>query len=667
MFLKIFFPYLLSFSLFLLSVPTVRAQVLNQNPDPTAQQNNLFQDGQDSTIIQSDADWKDEAAKIYYHTLHSALARYPDTSISRIHRYQPQQPWWGKDLGNYGTAVRNTYFTPDVTPGLKLGYSIYNMYRLSLDSLPFYNTTRPYSSFSALIGSKSQQNVDLLHTQNIHSRWNFAARIRYNAAPGFYAMQKATNLSSSLGSNYQSKNQRYYLATAFVYNRFVQQENGGLVSVAALDSSRYSNRMLIPVRLPATTYGGLVAAVSNTLRDWDLYLQQNYAWGRSDTLYNEDSTSATYSFTPRFRLKHQLQLHSEKHIYRDKAPDSLRYDFIQPISVFTRDSVYGVQDWFYVDNKVSLNGFIGNRKSLLLLEVGLGNRVDRFASLVPGLQMQKEASVSNYLFALLQKEAFNAGQWYYQAHSSFFFSGPAAGNFDLNASIGKDLSRWGSLQAGIGQSLSQAPYSWQSFSTNKYIRSYDFDKMSVTQLWARLNLNKIKLQLEAKNYLITNYLYFNESMNPSQYVPAFSLLQLYARKEFRWRIFALDNEAAWQQTTGNAPVHVPSLLLRHQLRVETFLFKKALLVASGLEVRYSTSYYPDAYTPYFNQFYYQTTTRVPGAPECSAFFNFKVRSFRAFVLVEQLQQLVSRNVINAPHYPAENAMFKFGFNWTLIN
>jgi hypothetical protein len=664
---SVFFLLLLLFSL----PGTLRAQVMNPNTlDPTAQQNNMFNQGKDSSIMKSATNWKDEQAKIYYNYLNSAVARYPDSSLNRFHRYQPVQPWWGKDLGNYGTAVRNQFFTPATAPGLSLGYHIYDMYRLHLDSLAFYNTTRPYSSFSFMLGSKSEQHVEILHTQNITPGWNFAAKVRYITSQGFYLRQKANGISGSFSTNYQSKNQRYYMAAGFIYNRNKQEENGGILADSFLTSSDYADRERIPVKLPPVTIGSTTAAVTNILRQYDFYLQNNYSFGNTDTLYTKDSTGITYQFTPRFRIKHQLQLHSERHIYRDMGSDavadSIRYQFIDTFRLRSSDSIYGVQDWFYVDNKFSLNGFLGKKKELVQIEAGIANRVDQFSTSYVS-DRDRLSSVSNYIFGEIKKEAFAPKQWSYLVSGAFFFTGDATGNFDVNGTAGKDLGKWGMLSAGFRQTLSNAPYAYNTFRTNFYERSYTFGKTSTTKIWGAVSIDELKLQLGIRNYLITNYLYYNENIVPVQEKDPFSILQIYGRKEFRFRVFSLDNEVVWQQPTGNAPVHLPAVLLRHKLAVESYMFKKALKVALGVEIRYHTPYYSDGYTPYFNQFYYQSTYKLSNAPECSAFFNFKIRNFRAFVLGDQLQQFFTTNIMNAPGYPAQNALFRFGFNWILIN
>ncbi len=617
-------------------------------------------------MIKSDEEWKDEQAKIYFNTLNSAVARYPDSSLSRFHRFHPRQPWWGNDLGNYGTAARNLFFSPLMQTGPSLGYHIYDVYLLTLDSLAFYNTTRPYSDFSFMLGSKNEQHVSLLHTQNITPRWNFATGIRYITSEGFFRQQKSNCLSGSFNTNYQSKNQRYYVAAAFVYNRLKQNENGGIVADSLLKNSFYSDRQLIDVNLPPNN-GSVNSAVQNIFRSYDLYIQNNYSLGNSDTLYNSDSTSRQIQFTPRFRLKHELRIHSEKHFYNDLLPETERYSPIAGnIGFADQDSVFGIQDWLYVDNKFSLNGFLGKRSELVLIEAGIGNRVDRFSANYRAPEKDAESTVGNYIFGEIKKEAFRSGQWSYSAMGQFYFTGQALGNFKIDAHVGKDLGKWGILSAGINQVLSNAPYAWTNFKTNYFQRTSELDKTSITKIWGQVVLEKLRLKLASNNYLLANYLYYGNNLTPQQYSTAFSILQIYGSKEFRLGIFSLDNEIVWQQAGTNAPIHIPMLMLRHKLGIETFMFKKALHIATGIEVRYTTNYYADGYTPYFNQFYYQDAYRINNKPEGLVYFNFKVKSFRAFVMADYLQQFFTDNIY-APGYPAPNPVFRFGFNWILIN
>ena len=101
--------------------------------------------------------------------------------------------------------------------------------------------------------------------------------------------------------------------------------------------------------------------------------------------------------------------------------------------------------------------------------------------------------------------------------------------------------------------------------------------------------------------------------------------------------------------------------------IETNLFKKALQIATGVEVRYHTAYEPAGYSPYYNRFYYQDTYNLSNIPEGSVFFNFRIKRFRAFLMGDQVQQIFADNVINFPGYPAQKFSIRFGFNWAMIN
>src|SRR5690606_9123261 len=160
----------------------------------------------------------------------------------------------------------------------------------------------------------------------------------------------------SLNTNYTSPNERYKLKAAFIYNRFSQDENGGIAADSFLNLSNFSDRSRIPINIPVLFSGRDKSPVNNQLRDVNVYIQNNYSWGGTDTTYNKDSTQQTVTFVPRFRLQHELKIHSEKHLYNDYLPDSLRYAAIAPLSLGTQDTIFGRQKWNYIDNRFSLNG-----------------------------------------------------------------------------------------------------------------------------------------------------------------------------------------------------------------------------------------------------------------------------------------------------------------------
>lgn len=636
--------------------------------------------------------WKNEEATISYELLHSEARRLPDTGLHTFQRRPFVQPW-SRDLGNPGSPVYNLQFTPDDRVGPSLGYHIFDTYRFQLDSIRFYNTTRPYSDFRYTLGSKLEQAAGIMHTQNIKPNWNFMLEYRKVNAPGFYKIQRNNHDNAVLSTNYKSLNKRYALYAGLVYNKEQHDENGGIVNDSDLNNTSYADRKTLNTAFQNTAYSTTRSSITNVQRDFGFVLKHAYTWGPIDTTYNADSTEFKAVLHPRFSISHKLEISTEKHTYKDLAPDSARYTplfnypFAAGAGYYVRggDSVYMQQKWFWVDNKLMLNGFIGKGANLVGFSAGAGNRYDEFGiSPAYGINLDRSKYISNYIAGDIKKEALKEGQWQYDAHALFYLTGNYAGNFNFNASIGKYISPIRSgFQAGFRQVLGTAPYAYKQYENVYAQTSYSLKDESITSLFALLNVSKFNFQVGLRNYVLSNYIYLDSARTPKQTATVFSVNQVWLRKMFRLGHFYIDNELIYQQTSAGTPVNVPELMGRHQFSYEGALFKKALTVATGAEVRYNTAYHPAGYDAQLNRFYYQQQVYINNTPELSVFLNFSVKHFRAFIMVDQLNQLFARNTIlfagvpvynfynngqyNMPVYAAQSTMLRLGFSWILIN
>lgn len=638
---------------------------------PPGQGKSVFdQNKKDSTQFgkTNTTDWKDESYRIFYRKLYSDKVYLPDSSISTIHRRLVNYPY--RDLGNNGSAVRNLLFTAEDRTGPSFGYRAYDVYRYDVDSLNYYNTNRPYSVFGYQLGSKQEQMASLMHTQNIKPNWNFAIGYRKINSPGFYNIQRTNKDMAYLSTHYQSKKLHYELYGGIVYNKMQQDENGGIVDEKQLDSSAYNDRRTIRVGFQNDAFGNAAnirrSSVSNMLRDYSFMVQHGYTWGKTDSIYNADSSKFSLSLTPRFSITHRVEVSGERHLYKDLAADSTRYSQFFTRSLKSTDSIFSRQEWVFIDNRFMLNGFIGKQENQLQFSAGLGIRTDNFSSTYL-VSTSKDKQLHNYVIASLRKEALLSGKWFYEAHLLSYVTGNAAGSSAINALLGKDMGKWGSLSVGASQNINAAPYNYTT-----YYNQYDtiltsFNKESVSQINGQWTVDRWNLSIGAKDYIISNYIYLNSLQLPSQYANTFNIAQVWLRKEFRLGPWVLDNEITYQQTDATAPVNIPQLLGRHRLGIEKYIFKKSMLAATGFETRYHSAYTPAGYSPYFNRFYYQNTYTATNTPELSFYFNFKVKRFRAYLMADQLQQLFSRNTIVAPGYAAQNFMIRFGFNWAMIN
>ena len=629
----------------------------------------------DTTNRKNNPNWRDEPVRIYARRAASEAKIYPDTGLHTLHHIPYLQPW-EQDLGNAGSAARSLFFRNEVAPeaGPSLGYHAFDIYRFEADSLLYFNTTRPYTDFNYRLGSKLEQMLQVTHTQNISPRWNFAARYRKLTSQGFYRIQRTNHDNGSLSTSYQSKSQRYQLFGAFVYNKEQQDENGGITSDTFLNKDRYTDRNTVPVAFENTLYSTRRSTVTTTLRDYDFHLQHAYTWGRIDTTYNKDSTQYTATLTPRFSIAHRFDAGAQRYQFKNLLPDSAFYTPFFRQSFTTTDSVFSRQDWAWVDNAATLNGFFGPRANGVLFTAGAGIRSDAFTTdYIRG--KDRSSTISNYLTGAIRKEASAPGQFFYNADAKLIFTGSAAGNFSLKAAAGKDFKRWGTISAAFSQVLAQAPYSYTRYQNQYTLITANLSSQSTTLISAAWNMPRWKLSAGLGNTLIANYIYLTDTLHRvtngpltfSQQSSPFSIGQVWLRKAFELGNFVLDNELAAQQITGSAPLDVPALTGRHTLSFESYVFKKALKVAAGADVRYRTGYRPQAYAPLYNRCYYQEAVSTGTQWESSVFFNFKVKRFRASLSVDELQSLLGVHNVPTPGYPVQELMIRFGFDWILVN
>ena len=637
--------------------------------------------------------WKNEEASVYYELLNSAKKINPDTSLHNFQR-RPFTDAWGRDLGNQGSPINNLFFTPENRVGPSLGYHIFDAYRFQPDSLKYYTTSRPYSVFTYMLGSKLEQVAGIMHTQNVRPNWNVMAAYQKVNSPGFYKIQRNNHDNFALSTNYKSLDKHYSLYAGMVYNKEQHDENGGIVNDSELNDLNYTDRRTVDVAYQNSQYSLNRSTITNMQRDFSIILQHSYVWGPVDTTYNADSTGYTFQLKPRFSITHKFLLSTEKHLYKDLAPDSLHYVglFNAPFGsvgssyyVLGGDSVETQQRWLRIDNRFLLNGFLGKEGDQLKFSAGFGSRYDDLNS-SPAYQVGTDRMkiLSNYLCGEIGKEALKPGQWEYKASGLFYATGDNAGNFDLDATIGRDLrNNVLGFTAGFRQALGSAPYSYSHYENIYADNSYSFNKESITTLYMALTSRKYHFEAGVKNYVIDNYIYIGQNLVPAQYTIPFNVSQIWLRKMFRLGNFFLDNELAYQQAADNIPVNVPVFMGRHQFSYERSLFRAALKIAAGAEIRYNTSYHPAGYDAQLNRFYYQNGTYINNIPELSLFLNFRVKHFRAFIMADQLQQLFASNTVlfvgapaynffgtgasYMPVYAAQNFCVRFGFAWVLVN
>lgn len=597
---------------------------------------------------------------IWYSLIHDSTKRALDSSIRYLHR-NPLIGVFDVDLGNTGSSVNSLRFQPNMSPAMNLGWTSYTPYLYHWDSLAFYNTTRPYTDIYYRLGTKQEQMIELMHTQNVKPNWNIAAQYRKIGSPGFYKYQRTNHDNLAFTTNYSSVDQHYHLKAGIIYNKWQQDENGGIEDEQYLSSIKYNDKQLVPVNIDGKS--STRSSVANYFRSVSFHLDHQYELGKTDSIYNADSTGLIARFKPVFGIRHNLYLDFNYHRFKDLTPVAEDYSRLGNYSFADYDSLQIKYAQRVIGNTFTLNGNIYWRDQVLQVEGGYGLEIE-----TPSNGPYRQTYSNSFLVGTLEKPMRHERDWLLKALLKSYFTGNAKGNFLIDAKarkrVGRDL---GEIEIGFAQSLQSAPYNYLQYGSNYFHFTQTFSKVSQTHIYGAIRLPKWKLNVGGHYYLLGNYIYRDTNWVSQQYKKVFPLLRIDVNKILNWRHWYLDNQMVFQVVDETAPIHVPLFASRHRFAYEHRLFKQKLGLASGVEMRWNSPYLADEYSPVWNSFVSQYTRHVWNYPQWSVFFNFKVKRFRASVALDEVQQLGTANHINYAGYGAQNFAFRFGFHWAMVN
>jgi len=243
--------YLLFTGLLLVSVSSFSQEVIRQVGDRFKRLGGNRFSGSGSSDSLRTRNKMEDSITISFRYLDSTRSYKLDSSVGDFYRRFPI-PATHIHLGNTGNASRSILFTPNMKAGFDPGFHAYDAYKWKLENIRFFNTTRPYSELNYLLGSRVEQIIELLHTQNIKPNWNFLFQYRLINSPGFFKNQKTNHNNYLLTSRYKSKNLRYTNYFVLLGNKLNSAENGGIVDTTdILNNPIYKDRFNI-----STSIGG---------------------------------------------------------------------------------------------------------------------------------------------------------------------------------------------------------------------------------------------------------------------------------------------------------------------------------------------------------------------------------------------------------------------------
>lgn len=614
----------------------------------------------------------EDSITISYRYFDSSRNHLLDSSISDFFLRYPV-PMRYIDLGNFGNASKSLLFSPFMQPGFDAGFHAYDVYRYKLEDTRFFTTTRPYTELAYLLGSKAEQMINVLHTQNRKSSVNFTFEYRFINAPGFLKNQNTSHNNIRINLSYLSKNKRYGNNFIFISNKLRSSENGGLQDGVKLTGLSFNDPFSAPVILGngSTSDRNFFVTSLPTGTSYDekiLLFRQNYDFGQKDSVVTD---SVTYKlFYPRFRLQHTIEYKKENFQYKDIYPDSSLYAQYYSYPLLNADTVLFRDQWKTLTNDVSIYSYPQKNNQAQFLRAGAG---------------YEYISGGAYPYIKVYKNVFIKGEyrnrtrnqkWDIVASGQFYSAGDYAGDYSAFVSLERNLNnKTGSLMVGF-QNVNRSPSSIFSKEITSFPVNHDegFGKENISKAFADVMLNRLQLRLMGEYYFITNYIYFDDNFSAKQESSLFNVLHVGAEKTIKlrrhWNWYA---QVHVQQTAGNPPVNVPFIYTQHRIAFEGNFFTN-LFLSTGFEIRYYTNYKADRYSPLTGQFFYQEAYTTSNRPDVNLFFNFRIKSFKGFVRLENLNTLNPNDKYQfneysyaVPRYPQKALWLRVGIWWNFVN
>ena len=578
--------------------------------------------------------------------------------------------------GNFGSPHQSLY--PRFGQNIDFDYqpSVFGGYGYSLQNLHFYQTSRPYTVLGFFNSTVSDYQVRVVHTQNLTQRWNIALHYDLINSEGAYSNQKTLNSYLGFSTNYFSKNLRYQVKAGAVWKNLNIQENGGIAADSLFTENVQTNRSGIPVNMydAATKYNNFAVVAHqsyNFARKIGTFIHTDTVAAATDSsaaVITYDTT--TYKGSP-FNfgvISHQITLDNTKRNFYHSNIDPLYYPNIYVDSTNTFDSVsyLKIENLLFWSNDAYKDY---SYKNPFKLSVGI-KHICAQSTLTYGLD-----------YGYVQSLWINSLLPFAKADISL-------GKFTINLFAEKSISDFTVMQnnnlvkAKISYTANDHVVSISAYNSHKSPDLFYYNYFGNNYAWCNreyetIRTNNINFKYNWKDYIelssgITNaqnMVWLDTNSLPFQTDRSAWLAQTKLNTNLKFGLFNWRTFNALQFTSDNDVFRVPTFACKHSYFFNFTLFNKALELQTGVDFRYHTAFYADAYNPSMAAFYRQNNIEVGNYIWMDIFASLQIKHATIFLKLYHINSLWEKNpnYFVIPHYPGQDFTLQWGFVWKFFD
>ncbi|MFI3314960.1 MAG: putative porin [Rikenellaceae bacterium] len=538
----------------------------------------------------------------------------------------------------------------------------YNAYLFTPSNVPFYNGKRPFTQLSFFMSgqtNKAEEQLRLIHSQNISPSTSINLTYRNNGTEGMYYSQKATDKNLSVALNHTG--QRYTVHGGYIYNMGEIGENGGITDYFYTRDTIIGLTENIPTNL---------SYASNKFKQRTFYLTQSYGApfqrvDSEDEEFNIRDKSAIF-------FGNTIEYTVAQNIYTDEysSTESGYYPnwYINPEA--SRDSIN--EKNFDTRFFVQIQPY--DRDGVLaLLGGGIGYKFESYYYFQPNdyiYNSNNTTESSIYVYANAEGKLKKYLNW--NGDFKYYPIGYRSQDIYANGQLHTTAyikDRPISLSAEFHYKMETPSFWSEQYYSNHYAWNNSFPKEIETRIEGAIKIPSYGIELGGKQSITTNKVYFDANSLPALYDGTLSVTAAYLQKDFRIGGLNLKNRVLLQWSSSQKAAPVPLLSANANYYYEFNVVKDVLRMQIGVDGYYNTSYYGFGYNPAIMQFYNQQTVQTGDYVWLDAFVTGKWKRVRFIIKMQHLNYDLfgDRNYYQVAYYPLNRRMLKFGISWNFYD
>jgi hypothetical protein len=569
-----------------------------------------------------------------------------DTLLNNFHYYEPnaKSGWRYQDLGNIGSAAQPVFYTVPEVIGTTSGFHAYDIYFRSPKQNKYFDTKSPYTNMAAFFGGGNRNMLDIEFARNVNPNWNVGfnfntIRARKTLNPNARDDHFANQNAYSFHTNFKTKDEKYLMLFAFSRMRHLVKEQGGIIP-QSIDSTS----------IPFAYQDSKVWLRNSRAID----LRQDYR------LYHQ------YSLLKGFQVYHILdkQKQSVQFLSNLNSPDGEFFKFFDQRNYptapmppfFSADSTKNITHFSAWTNEAGIKGDIG---------LFYFNAFTKFRSgRLTGFYFDDKFPFNELYIGGNLRGDLNE-KWSFEGDVEYLLPGA----FKIKSQF---ISPF--LEATYTKSVYKPTAMQQLYLGNHHQWENDFSNIGIDEIkgFIKADFKGITIRPGLALNRINNFVFFNEFQQADQADGQIFMLMpslntsLNLAKKFFW-----ETEIVYTARSGEAAdvMRIPEWFINSRVYYEGPMFDNNLYIQIGLNGRYRSDNFANAYSPAIQQFYLQNQFNVYAYPVVDLFVNARINRTRILVRYNHVNsnQMSRPGYFVTPDYSGLKGLLDIGISWPLFD